>query len=100
MILFILFHVTWFTVEFLCMRYRFTYEIAPVFTIMEAVLLKKMCEIIGWREAEADGIFLPGKKKVYKWKGIIGDSQNVFQLIRLFLSHSINLHVHKPYCWL
>lgn len=48
------------------MRYRFTYEIAPVFTVMEAVLLKKMCEIIGWREAEADGIFLPGKKKVYK----------------------------------
>ncbi|KAM9677254.1 glutamate decarboxylase 1-like [Dama dama] len=38
----------------------FTYEIAPVFTVMEAVLLKKMCEIIGWREAEADGIFSPG----------------------------------------
>ncbi|KAF4024769.1 hypothetical protein G4228_016956 [Cervus hanglu yarkandensis] len=38
----------------------FTYEVAPVFTVMEAVLLKKMCEIIGWREAEAEGIFSPG----------------------------------------
>uniref|UniRef100_A0A8C2PAX5 Glutamate decarboxylase 1 n=1 Tax=Capra hircus TaxID=9925 RepID=A0A8C2PAX5_CAPHI len=38
----------------------FTYEIAPVFTVMETVLLKKMCEIIGWRETEADGIFSPG----------------------------------------
>ncbi|XP_045383584.1 glutamate decarboxylase 1-like [Lemur catta] len=38
----------------------FTYEIAPVFTVMEKVLLKKMCGIIGWRETEADGIFSPG----------------------------------------
>uniref|UniRef100_G1U7N6 Glutamate decarboxylase 1 n=2 Tax=Oryctolagus cuniculus TaxID=9986 RepID=G1U7N6_RABIT len=38
----------------------FTYEIAPVFTSMEAILLKKMYEIIGWGEAEADGIFSPG----------------------------------------
>ena len=30
---------------------------------METVLLKKMCEIIGWRETEADGIFSPGKKR-------------------------------------
>uniref|UniRef100_A0A4X1TR30 Glutamate decarboxylase 1 n=1 Tax=Sus scrofa TaxID=9823 RepID=A0A4X1TR30_PIG len=46
--------------EFLCMYYRFTYEIAPVFTVMETILLKKMCEIIGWGETEADGIFSPG----------------------------------------
>uniref|UniRef100_A0A8D1DUS8 Glutamate decarboxylase 1 n=1 Tax=Sus scrofa TaxID=9823 RepID=A0A8D1DUS8_PIG len=38
----------------------FTYEIAPVFTVMETILLKKMCEIIGWGETEADGIFSPG----------------------------------------
>ncbi|TKC49101.1 hypothetical protein EI555_002663 [Monodon monoceros] len=38
----------------------FTYEIAPVFTVMETILLKKTCEIIGWRETEADGIFSPG----------------------------------------
>lgn len=59
-----------FTVEFLCMYYRFTYEIAPVFTVMETILLKKMCEIIGWGETEADGIFSPGKKEVYKIKDI------------------------------
>lgn len=43
-----------------------------------------MCEIIGWRETEADGIFSPGKKNVYERKEISGDTQNVFQLIWLF----------------
>ena len=86
--------------EFLYIYYRFTYEIAPVFTVMETVLLKKMCGIIGWRETEADGIFSPGKKKVYKWKEIIGESKNVFKLIWLFLSHWTNVNVYKPYCWL
>ncbi|KAM6456851.1 glutamate decarboxylase 1-like isoform 1-T1 [Liasis olivaceus] len=38
----------------------FTYEIAPVFIIMEEILLKKMQEIIGWEERESDGIFSPG----------------------------------------
>uniref|UniRef100_A0A670ZUE2 Glutamate decarboxylase 1 n=1 Tax=Pseudonaja textilis TaxID=8673 RepID=A0A670ZUE2_PSETE len=38
----------------------FTYEIAPVFIIMEEILLKKMQEIIGWEEKESDGIFSPG----------------------------------------
>ncbi|XP_075067411.1 glutamate decarboxylase 1-like [Mixophyes fleayi] len=38
----------------------FTYEIAPVFIIMEGLLIKKMHELIGWRENEADGIFSPG----------------------------------------
>ncbi|XP_068956865.1 glutamate decarboxylase 1-like [Petaurus breviceps papuanus] len=38
----------------------FTYEISPVFIVMETILLKKMHEIIGWGETEADGIFSPG----------------------------------------
>uniref|UniRef100_A0A4W3H553 Glutamate decarboxylase 1-like n=1 Tax=Callorhinchus milii TaxID=7868 RepID=A0A4W3H553_CALMI len=38
----------------------FTYEIAPVFIIMEDILLKKMFEMIGWSQAEADGVFSPG----------------------------------------
>ncbi|XP_044282565.1 glutamate decarboxylase 1-like [Varanus komodoensis] len=38
----------------------FTYEISPVFIVMEEILLKKMHEIIGWAETEADGIFSPG----------------------------------------
>ncbi|XP_064149281.1 glutamate decarboxylase 1-like [Loxodonta africana] len=38
----------------------FTYEIAPVFTVMETIVLKKMYEIIGWKETEADGLFSPG----------------------------------------
>ncbi|XP_078395771.1 glutamate decarboxylase 1-like [Cetorhinus maximus] len=38
----------------------FTYEIAPVFIIMEEILLKKMSTMFGWSHNEADGIFLPG----------------------------------------
>uniref|UniRef100_H2ZAN0 Glutamate decarboxylase n=1 Tax=Ciona savignyi TaxID=51511 RepID=H2ZAN0_CIOSA len=36
----------------------FTYEIAPVFTLMEDVVIRRMCSIIGWEDGE--GIFSPG----------------------------------------
>nr|WDE40210.1 glutamate decarboxylase-like protein [Schizocardium californicum] len=36
----------------------FTYEIAPVFTLMERITLKKMRDIIGFEDG--DGIFAPG----------------------------------------
>uniref|UniRef100_A0A3P8TU13 Glutamate decarboxylase 1 n=1 Tax=Amphiprion percula TaxID=161767 RepID=A0A3P8TU13_AMPPE len=39
---------------------QFTYEIAPVFVLMEQLTLKKMREIIGWPVGEGDGIFSPG----------------------------------------
>uniref|UniRef100_A0A8C1K2P5 Glutamate decarboxylase 2 n=1 Tax=Cyprinus carpio TaxID=7962 RepID=A0A8C1K2P5_CYPCA len=38
----------------------FTYEVAPVFVLLEYVTLKKMREIIGWQEGHGDGIFSPG----------------------------------------
>ncbi|XP_075682855.1 glutamate decarboxylase 1-like [Rhinoderma darwinii] len=38
----------------------FTYEIAPLFILMEELLIKKMHQLVGWRELEADGIFSPG----------------------------------------
>ncbi|XP_043921106.1 glutamate decarboxylase 1-like isoform X2 [Protopterus annectens] len=38
----------------------FTYEVAPVFIIMEGILLKKMHEKVGWQSEKADGIFAPG----------------------------------------
>jgi len=38
----------------------FTYEVAPVFTLMEDVVLAKMREHIGWDPASGDGIFAPG----------------------------------------
>ena len=41
--------------------FRFTYEIAPVFVLLEYVTLKKMREIIGWPGGSGDGIFSPGK---------------------------------------
>lgn len=47
--------------SFVCSR--FTYEIAPVFVLMEQLTLKKMREIIGWPDGEGDGIFSPGKNQ-------------------------------------
>lgn len=41
---------------------RFTYEVSPVFILMEEVLLRKMQSIVGWSDDEGDGIFCPGKK--------------------------------------
>ncbi|XP_034428871.1 glutamate decarboxylase 2 [Hippoglossus hippoglossus] len=38
----------------------FTYEVAPVFVLLEYVTLKKMREIIGWTDGRGDGIFSPG----------------------------------------
>ncbi|XP_032821372.2 glutamate decarboxylase 1 [Petromyzon marinus] len=38
----------------------FTYEIAPVFVLMEKITLKKMREIIGWPNGDGDGVFSPG----------------------------------------
>uniref|UniRef100_A0AAR2JUI0 Glutamate decarboxylase 1 n=1 Tax=Pygocentrus nattereri TaxID=42514 RepID=A0AAR2JUI0_PYGNA len=43
-----------------CFFHRFTYEIAPVFVLMEQLTLKKMREIVGWPNGEGDGIFSPG----------------------------------------
>jgi hypothetical protein len=38
---------------------RFTYEVAPVFTLIEEIVLQKMLGCIGWSDGE--GIFAPGK---------------------------------------
>lgn len=38
--------------------YRYTYEVAPVFVLMEEEVLCKLRSLIGW--SEGDGIFCPG----------------------------------------
>lgn len=38
----------------------YTYEVAPVFTLMEEEVLKEMRVIVGWPNGEGDGIFCPG----------------------------------------
>ncbi|KAI3361513.1 hypothetical protein L3Q82_013659 [Scortum barcoo] len=37
----------------------YTYEVAPVFTLMENAVLRKMIEVVGWKEG-GDGIFNAG----------------------------------------
>ncbi|XP_038568195.1 acidic amino acid decarboxylase GADL1-like [Micropterus salmoides] len=37
----------------------YTYEVAPVFTLMEDTVMRKMIEMIGWEEG-GDGLFNPG----------------------------------------
>lgn len=39
--------------------FRYTYEVSPVFLLVEETVIKKMIEFIGWEEG--DGIFNPGK---------------------------------------
>ncbi|KAL1237528.1 Glutamate decarboxylase [Trichinella spiralis] len=38
----------------------FTYEISPVFVLMEKEIIETMCEIVGWPPGKRDGIFSPG----------------------------------------
>ena len=38
----------------------YTFEMAPVYSMMEAEVLHKMRELIGWEGGSGDGIFSPG----------------------------------------
>lgn len=38
----------------------YTYEVAPVFTLMESVVLEQMRHIVGFPHGHGDGIFCPG----------------------------------------
>lgn len=38
----------------------YTYEVSPVFTLMEDLVLREMRSIVGWRNGSGDGIFCPG----------------------------------------
>uniref|UniRef100_A0A0K0DSS0 Glutamate decarboxylase n=1 Tax=Strongyloides stercoralis TaxID=6248 RepID=A0A0K0DSS0_STRER len=38
----------------------FTYEISPVFILMEKEIMRRMIDLIGWGNDEGDGIFTPG----------------------------------------
>lgn len=38
----------------------YTFEVAPVFTLMEEEVLREMRSIVGWAEGDGDGIFCPG----------------------------------------
>lgn len=38
----------------------YTYEVAPVFTLMEEDVLREMRRVVGWSNGEGDGIFCPG----------------------------------------
>ncbi|KAK4872890.1 hypothetical protein RN001_014919 [Aquatica leii] len=38
----------------------YTYEVSPVFTLMEDVVLREMREIVGYENGKGDGIFCPG----------------------------------------
>ncbi len=38
----------------------YTFEMAPVFSLMESEVLHKLRELVGWREGQGDGIFSPG----------------------------------------
>lgn len=41
-----------------CFNGSYTYEVAPVFVLMEAEVLRGLRQLIGW--TEGDGLFCPG----------------------------------------
>lgn len=38
----------------------YTYEVSPVFSLMEEEVLREMRKIVGWKDGRGDGIFCPG----------------------------------------
>ncbi|XP_076636652.1 glutamate decarboxylase-like protein black [Colletes latitarsis] len=38
----------------------YTYEVSPVFSLMEEELLREMRKMVGWKDGRGDGIFCPG----------------------------------------
>jgi glutamate/tyrosine decarboxylase-like PLP-dependent enzyme len=38
----------------------YTYEVSPVFILMEEMVLKEMRKIVGYEDGKGDGIFCPG----------------------------------------
>jgi len=38
----------------------YTYEVAPVVTLMETELIRHMCTFVGWDASEGEGVFTPG----------------------------------------
>lgn len=88
--------------------FRFTYEIAPVFVLMEQITLKKMREIVGWSSKDGDGIFSPGMflffpdSPWYLWHGSLGSLRTlnpkwvcgrIMTLKRIFLQYSYPIFV-------
>lgn len=43
-----------------CNTNMFTYEISPVFILMEKEVIRRMIQLIGWPDGEGDAIFSPG----------------------------------------
>lgn len=66
--------------------FRYTFEVSPVFTVMEKTLLQKMLDLIGF--TDGDAIFTPGLLNflyVYREKLLIDNLSLSFSLA-LFLS--------------
>ena len=44
----------------MCFVHSANYETAPVFSLIEDVVLRKMRQYVGWTDGEGDGMFAPG----------------------------------------
>lgn len=78
---------------------RYTYEVSPVFLLVEEAVIKKMIEFIGWEEG--DGIFNPGKNssdfKLSHYKATSTSNSMNIGLCRLFENACKNpvMHAHN-----
>ncbi|XP_062843443.1 glutamate decarboxylase 1 [Trichomycterus rosablanca] len=78
----------------------FTYEVGPVFILMEEVILKKMQSFIGWADEEGDGIFCPGGTLSNLYSVLVArfhyfpkvKTEGMYALPRLALFTSVHSH--------
>lgn len=63
----------------------YTYEVSPVFVLMEEIVLREMRSIIGWTNCNGDGLFAPGKMNT------IPESKTFMKTILSFRIRWINI---------
>ena len=86
----------------------YTFEMAPVFSLMESEVLRKLRELVGWEDGKGDGIFSPGgsisnlyglilarfkKYRQSKKEGIMGLPQMV-----IFCSEDVSVYTTCGQC--
>jgi len=73
----------------------FTYEISPVFILMEKEIMKRMIELIGWSAGEGDGIFTPGTGQRWRATLLLRDLGGA--VANLYAMNAAR-HAHFPRC--
>ncbi|CEF66150.1 Glutamate decarboxylase 1 [Strongyloides ratti] len=66
----------------------YTYEIAPIFSLMEKEIMRKMIDLVGWGSNEGEGIFTPGGTMANLY-GLVCARHNAFPNCKQFGLYSL-----------